>query len=255
MNKTQNFKKALLFTLSLLPVAIIGGICTAIYQMNTLSEDILQLAISQVGSTQMLIAITTIQTVIYAIVCGFVGYIITNAIGLYKPFTVNKKGILSALIFGSFTGILLGIDHFVSGVLYPEIQTVNVNSFSLAGVTASIFYGGVIEEVMIRLFFMSLIALIIWKLFFRKYSANDIPQKVYIIANIVAAFAFAAGHLPATIGMFGELTPYLLIRCFALNGIAGYIFGELFRKHSIGYAMISHATAHIVKFIIFAIIL
>ena len=83
--------------------------------------------------------------------------------------------------------------------------------------------------------------------------ANNIPQKVYIIANIVAAFAFAAGHLPATIGMFGELTPYLLIRCFALNGIAGYLFGELFRKHSIGYAMIAHATAHIVKFIIFAI--
>lgn len=253
MNKTQNLKKALLFTLSLLPVAIIGGICTAIYQLDTLSEEMVQQAVSQLGSVEILIAITTLQTIMYALVCGFIGYIITVKTGLYKPFTINKKGMLSSLAVGAFTGILLGIDHFASGAVYPEIQTVNINSFSLAGVTASILYGGIIEEVMMRLFFMSLIALIIWKLFFRKHSANDIPQKVYIIANIVAAFAFAAGHLPATIGMFGELTPYLLIRCFALNGIAGYLFGELFRKHSIGYAMIAHATAHIVKFIIFAI--
>ncbi|MBQ7964685.1 MAG: CPBP family intramembrane metalloprotease [Ruminococcus sp.] len=253
MNKTQNFKKALLFTLSLLPVAIIGGICTAIYQLDTLSEEMVQQAVSQLGGVEILIAITTLQTIMYALVCGFIGYIITVKTGLYKPFTLNKKGMLSSLVVGAFTGVLLGIDHFVSCAVYPEIQTVNINSFSLAGVTASILYGGIIEEVMIRLFFMSLIAIIIWKLFFRKYSANNIPQKVYIIANIVAAFAFAAGHLPATIGMFGELTPYLLIRCFALNGIAGYLFGELFRKHSIGYAMIAHATAHIVKFIIFAI--
>lgn len=253
MNETQNFKKALLFTLSLLPVAIIGGICTAIYQLDTLSEEMVQQAVSQLGSVEILIAITTLQTIMYALVCGFIGYIITVKTGLYKPFALCKKGMLSSLAVGIFTGVLLGIDHFVSGAVYPEIQNVNTSSFSLSGVIASILYGGIIEEVMIRLFFMSLIALIIWKLFFRKYSANNIPQKVYIIANIVAAFAFAAGHLPATIGMFGELTPYLLIRCFALNGIAGYLFGELFRKHSIGYAMIAHATAHIVKFIIFAI--
>lgn len=252
-NKKVNIKKALLFTISLLPVAIIGGISTTIYQLDTLSEDMVQLGVSQAGSVEMLIAITTLQTVMYALVCGFVGYIITSKIGLIKPFTLKKESILYSLGFGAFTGVLLGIDHFVSGGIYPEIQNVNISSFSLAGVTASIFYGGVIEEVLIRLFFMSLIALIVWKLFFRKYDSNNIPQKVYIIANIVAAIVFSAGHLPATIGMFGELTPYLLIRCFALNGIAGYLFGELFRKHGIGYAMIAHASAHIVKFIIFAI--
>ena len=38
-----------------------------------------------------------------------------------------------------------------------------------------------------------------------------------------------------------------------VNGVAGFLFGELFRKYGIGYAMTAHATAHIVKFIIFAI--
>ena len=46
---------------------------------------------------------------------------------------------------------------------------------------------------------------------------------------------------------------FIIARCFVLNGVAGYIFGELFRKYGIGYAMTAHAMAHIVKFIIFAI--
>lgn len=251
--KTNNIKKVLLFTLSLLPVAIIGGICTAIYQLDTLSKDMVDQAISQIGSVEILIAITALQTVMYALVCGFIGYIITNKVGLYKPFKLKKKNVFSSLAFGAFMGVLLGIDHFLSGALYPEIQTVNTSSFSLAGITASVLYGGIIEEVMLRLFFMSLVVLIIWKLFFRKYESNNIPQKAYIISNIIAALVFSAGHLPATIVMFGELTPFLIIRCFALNGIAGYLFGELFRKYGIGHAMIAHAFAHITKFIIFAI--
>ncbi len=253
MKKTKNLKKPLLFALSLLPVAIIGGIFTALYMFDTLSAQALSEAVSQVGSKAILVVITVIQTVMYALVCGFFGYIITKKIGLHKPFTLKKECVLSSLIVGTFTGVLLGIDHFISGALHPEIQTANLSSFTVRGIMASIFYGGIIEEVMIRLFFMSLLTLIVWKLFFRKYNENNIPQKVYIIANIVAAIAFAAGHLPATIVMFGELTPFIIIRCFVLNGVAGYLFGELFRKHGIGYAMIAHATAHIAKFIIFAI--
>ena len=43
-NSSNNIKKALLFALSLLPVAIVGGICTAIYQLDTLSKDMVQQA-------------------------------------------------------------------------------------------------------------------------------------------------------------------------------------------------------------------
>lgn len=59
--------------------------------------------------------------------------------------------------------------------------------------------------------------------------------------------------MPATVGIFGGLTPLIVVRCFLLNGIGGYLFGEAFRKHGIGYAMIAHAMAHIVKFVLFAI--
>ncbi|MBQ8057468.1 MAG: CPBP family intramembrane metalloprotease [Ruminococcus sp.] len=252
MNK---IKKPLLFALLLLPVAIIGGICTAYLQLDTLSEDMVQQAVSQVGSMGILVTITAVQTALYTFVAGFLGYILTSKIGLMKPFTFKKKSVITSLLFGAGLGLLLGVDHFVSGSIYPEIQSANISSFTLNGIIASILYGGIIEEIMLRLFFMSLIALIVWKLFFKKHTSENIPSKVYIIANIVAALAFAAGHLPATVVIFGSLDPYILIRCFVLNGVAGYLFGELFRKHGIGYSMIAHATAHIVKFIIFAIFL
>lgn len=254
-NTKNTLKKAFLFTLALLPVAIVAGICTTIYQINSLSQEILNDAISQLGSVEILIAVTTVQTVMYASVCGFFGYILTSQIGLIKPFILKKKSVLASLLIGGITGVILVADHFIIGIYYPEIQTYNASSVSLNGVFASVLYGGIIEEVMLRFFFMSLISFIIWKLFFRKYDNNSIPQKVFIIANVIAALIFAAGHIPATVGIFGSLNAFLVLRCFVLNGLAGYLFGELFRKHGIGYAMIAHATAHITKFVIFAILI
>ena len=49
---------------------------------------------------------------------------------------------------------------------------------------------------------------------------KEIPQKVLVIANVVAALVFSLGHIPATIGIFGMLTPFIVIRCFVLNGVA-----------------------------------
>lgn len=247
-------KKPLLFTLFILPAAIIGGLFTQFFLLDTQSQETINQAVAQVGSVDLLTVITVLQTVMIACFCGFVGYIITDKIGLIqKPFAFKKKGLAMALLFGAILGIALGVDHFTSGALYPEIQASNIVSFSVNGVMAGIFYGGIIEEVMMRLFFMSLVTLIIWKVFFRKYTKENIPQKVYVIANILACLLFAVGHIPATIGIFGQLDLFIVVRCFVLNGVAGYLFGELFRKYGIGYAMTAHAVAHIVKFIFFAI--
>jgi membrane protease YdiL (CAAX protease family) len=99
---------------------------------------------------------------------------------------------------------------------------------------------------MLRLFFLSLLALILWKVFFKSYTKENIPTRVFVIANVLAALLFAAAHLPSTLMTFGELTPLILFRCFLLNGGFGLIFGWLYRKHGIVYAMLGHALFHIV---------
>ena len=96
-----------------------------------------------------------------------------------------------------------------------------------------------------RLFFMSLLSLVGWKLFFRKEAA--VPVQALIGANVLSALAFAAGHLPVTVQTFGNLTFPLVFRCFLLNGAAGLLFGRFYRKYGLQYAILGHMLFHIVS--------
>ena len=68
---------------------------------------------------------------------------------------------------------------------------------------------------------------------------------IYVIANIISALLFAAGHIPSTMAMT-SLTPVLIFRCFLLNGGFGLCFGYLYRKYGLGYAMLSHGFVHLI---------
>ena len=240
-------KKALLFTLALLPVALVAGYFTARYTVKLLDPALLQQAIAQLGSEKMLMAVSIVQAVLYALVCGFFGYILSDKLGLMRPFRFEKKPLLLTLIVSVVCGAVLSLDAWTFGKWIPEIGVsyAGAGTFDADVWITSVLYGGVIEEVMMRLFCMSLIAFLLWKLFFRK--RETVPTGVLIAANVAAALLFAAGHLPVTASTFGTLTPMLLLRCFLLNGAFGLLFGRLYRKYGIQYAMLIHAMLHIVS--------
>ncbi len=238
-------KKALRFVLCLLPIAAAAGWFTAQYQFAMLPPEQVDAAAAQLGSLTALNAVIVLQTVLYAAVCGFFGYILSEKIGLMRPFRFESGSIRQALLITIPAGILISLDPWVFGKFLPEIAETDEAGLSLNSWLASILYGGIIEELMMRLFVMSLIAWLLWKVFFRMYTA--VPDGVIIGANIASAVLFAAGHIPVTIALFGRLTPVILLRCFLLNGGAGLIFGRLYRKYGIQYAMLSHALFHIVS--------
>ena len=159
---------------------------------------------------------------------------------------------LRAGIYSLIGGILFSLDKWTFGRWIPQVGASYEAPITLNNWLGSVLYGGVVEELMLRLFFMSLLAWLIWKIFFRR--EEKVPVKVLVIANVVAALLFAAGHLPATWVLFGELTPMILIRCFLLNGSFGLLFGYLYRKFGIQYAMISHAIFHIVSKLIWTLL-
>lgn len=246
-------KKPFLFALCLLPIAVVAGIFVGFYQLDVLADEVIEEFVAQTGSTDLLILVGAVQTVGYALFCGFFGYILAEKLGLWRPIRFEKKSLPVTLAVSVIGGLVFSLDHWVFGSIIDGIQAANKESLTLSGVIASVLYGGVIEEVMMRLFFMSLIAFLIWKLFCRKYSRESIPTGVFVAANLVAAVLFAAGHLPATVAMFGGVTPLILLRCFLLNGGFGLIFGWLYRKYGIVYAMMSHAVFHIVSKLIWFI--
>ena len=103
---------------------------------------------------------------------------------------------------------------------------------------------------MLRLFLMSLLVLLIKKLFVKSNQNLSLPAWVYITSIVLAALLFAAGHLPATAQLLGLSTP-IVIRAFVLNGIAGLGFGYLYWKKGLSYAILAHMLVHIFNQLIF----
>ena len=239
----QLIKNNLKYLIFLAIFGIVGGYFTAIYTVQSLGQDMIDEAIAEVGSIDVLIIITTLQSLGYALVLGVVGKILANKIGLWRKISFEKKGnveLVLITVLGGTAFILL--DY----LFFSNFSEVIKNSYTVKPtveyIIASVTYGAVIEEVMLRLFFMSFIALIVQKIS-KKDAMND---RILIVANVMAALIFAVAHLPATIMTIG-ITPMILIRCFVMNGAFGLMFGRLYRKYGIHYAMLAHAGVHIVS--------
>ena len=115
---------------------------------------------------------------------------------------------------------------------------------TIAYIVGAILYGGVIEEIMMRLFFMTLVVFVLWKLFAKKEEKPT--TAILIVANVIAALVFGIGHLPATLDVLGS-SPMILARCILMNGAFGLLFGYLYRKYGLRYAMLAHAGCHIIS--------
>lgn len=243
----NNWKKALRFALCLLPIGLIGGWFTAEMTLSSLDPAMVEDAVRQMGSPEAFKAAGTVTGVLYTVICGLFGYILAEKIGLMRPFRFQKAILVRALLIAALCGAVFSLDAWTFAKWIPQLKDTyaSAGSFDATVWIASFLYGGVTEEIMMRLFLMSLLALLGWKLFFRR--EEQVPVKVLIAANIIAALAFAAGHLPGTAQMFGELTPMLLLRCFLLNGAAGLLFGRFYRKYGIQYAILAHMLFHLVS--------
>ena len=250
----NKFKKPLLFVLALVPIAIIGGYFTGVYSWTELTDDVKSQILAQTGNNLSLYyLLTTIQALIYTLIFGFFGYILSEKTGLMKALRFEKKPMMVTIGMTLFTGLVLCTDLFYFRNHIPQVAAIYQGKPSFSYWMASVLYGGVIEEILLRLFMMSILAFLAWKIFFRREPIP--PTGVIIAANILAALLFAAGHLPSTMQMFGEITPMILLRCFLLNGAGGLVFGYLYRKYGIQYSMMAHAGAHIVWKIIWIILL
>ena len=112
------------------------------------------------------------------------------------------------------------------------------------------FYGGIAEEILLRLFVMSLFA---WLgRFVSKTQERKPTSTVFWMANILAAVVFGLGHLPAT-AMIIPLTPLVITRAILLNGIGGVIFGWLYWKRGLEAAMIAHFSTDVILHVLLAL--
>jgi membrane protease YdiL (CAAX protease family) len=158
-------------------------------------------------------------------------------------------------VIGTLIILALEIFYFQPAMLKELGETANALNLQTSqpaawkGLLAS-FYGGIAEEVLLRLFVMSLF---VWLGRFVSKTSDGRPTSAVVwIANILAAVLFGLGHLPAT-ALLIPLTPLVVVRAVVLNGLLGIVFGWLYWKRGLEAAMISHFSADIVLHVLLAL--
>lgn len=112
------------------------------------------------------------------------------------------------------------------------------------------FYGGIAEEILLRLFVMSFF---VWLGRFISKTPDGKPTSaIFWIANILAAVLFGLGHLP-TMALLVPLTALVITRTILLNGLIGVVCGWLYWKRGLESAMISHFSADLVLHVLLAL--
>jgi len=232
-----------------------------------LQSDTLQ-RLNLVISPPMLIAIVLQSSIMFAIVI-FAGMFFASRVGLGAPMldaatrgesvAGRVRAILPLSIILGVIGtlLILGLEiFFFQPAMLKELGNsaaiLNLQTSPPAawkGFLAS-FYGGIAEEILLRLFVMSFF---VWLGHFVSKTAEGKPTAGVIwTANILAAALFGLGHLPALVPLV-PITPLVIARTVVLNGVLGVVFGWLYWKRGLEAAMISHFSADIVLHVLLAL--
>lgn len=229
------------------------------YVTDLLGEPLRQAADKTGVSFGTLVAGQIAQGVILLGICGRIGVWAARRVGFSFPiFDAVAAGLpvpwprraafLASLAGLAGGGLVVLLDVFVFRP--PEALALTGDQPSgWKGLLAS-FYGGVSEEVFLRLFLLSLLALALRRLFLgTRPKGTHLPALLFWAANVLVAVAFGLAHLPATAAL-ASLTTLLVVRALVLNGALALLFGELYRRSGLEMAMLAHFSADIVLHVI-----
>lgn len=153
-----------------------------------------------------------------------------------------RSGLLTGLGVGA---ILLPLLLFLASRL-PNLPFVTAARIPLWKRFLICFYGGINEEVLARLFLLSLFA---W-LFNRSWRRPGHPGTyAFWTANVIVAVLFGLGHLPSA-SLVMPITPLVVGAALLLNGIAALAFGWLYRKYNLEAAMVAHFTVDFILYVV-----
>jgi hypothetical protein len=265
-NKRYNWK---LFGV-LYGAALFGVVCLIPYLLDTLMKlpDIARLLATfdkprpDAPGVHPLVTILIMQFVQMAVIlipAVGLGVLFANKIGCGAPFIEswlagektaarNWAVIRSSIAMGAGVGlVVLLLLVFVFMPLVPPLRTILAADVALWKRVLAAFYGGITEEVLLRLFLFSLIA---WLLGLIRRAPDSPPSAGAMwSANVLAAIIFGLAHLPSSIMAGIPITPLLVFAVLTLNGIASLTFGYLYWKRGLEAAVIAHFFTDVVLYV------
>lgn len=236
----------------LLLAAIVGSVAILPFSLRLFKESAKK---KPKLSLNILLLLSVLQnTILFAVVIG-VGLLAEHQIGLSNPILqalITGREVDQAMLLHMLIALLLGIgsggilliaDLFFLPYLPDKLLQTALKTTQMENFTAS-FYGGINEELLTRLFGVSVIAWLVSRFW---HTSTELPTTaVFLSAIMIMALLFALGHLPALKSVSEKITPLLLSRTILLNMIVGLICGWLFWNYGIITAMIAHFSADII---------
>jgi hypothetical protein len=200
--------------------------------------------------------LATIQAAINFSVAAGVGLLLARRLSLGAPFLENWlygrpiTGGRRVLAIGGATGCGLGIVTFLTfltpiGDPLRHIAPVAESALPIWKRFLACFYGGVGEEIFMRLFLLSLVLWLLTKIF-RTAPTNRV---VFWSANFLVAVLFGIGHLPFA-SELTVLTPSLVAVIVGLNGFVALGFGYLYWKYCFEAAVVAHFLTDLVLHVV-----
>jgi len=156
-----------------------------------------------------------------------------------------------AAVLGAVAGLAIaGLDVFFARWMPAPIRGELPRPTPLEGALAC-FYGGITEEVLMRLGLMTLLAWAVSRLF-----GAEGPRRTFAlwVGIVGATLLFGAGHLPAAAQIW-PLGPAVIVRTLALNGVVGVAAGVIYARKGIEHAMALHFSADVVLHVLLPAIL
>jgi Type II CAAX prenyl endopeptidase Rce1-like len=208
-------------------------------------------------SKPALLLLTMLQSaVLFAIAVGL-GLLAAHAMGLGAPYleagltgsaALQPTGLIIAFALGLVAGaVLLIADLFFVPYWPPVLRDTALKTTLLENFLASL-YGGVNEELLMRLFGLSGL---MWLLSFVWHTSVGGPTTtVFWIANVIMTVLFGIGHLPALKGLLATIPRLILVRSLLLNAPVGLLCGWLFWTYGIEAAIIAHFATDVVYHVI-----
>ncbi|MEL1265260.1 CPBP family glutamic-type intramembrane protease [Pseudoxanthomonas putridarboris] len=205
-----------------------------------------------------LAAVQALQTMLLIGALSFCGLRMGHRVGLGAPLLqrgLNRRPLAAAdrprpgraMVLGAAGALVVlaamrAIDPFLPEMLNPPAQA-GAGTSALNGLLAS-FYGGIVEELLLRLFLMTLLVWIVARV------RGTLPgPAAYWTAIVLAALLFGAGHLPAAHHIWG-LDAVVVLRTVGLNAVIGIVCGWLYWRQGLEMAMLAHFSADIVLHIL-----
>lgn len=160
-----------------------------------------------------------------------------------KRFAFGSTAIISVSVGAALGFVILLLLRSPLGSVLSAMPLSTESAMPLWKRFLACFYGGLDEEILMRLFLLSFV---IWlfRLIGRGAAASR-ATAVFWASNLLVALAFGAGHLPLA-ARLAPLVPSLVAMVISLNAIAALGFGYLYWKRGLEAAILAHFCADIV---------